>query len=147
MRPGRPAKYGEGRSGGRVLLRILGGFSIITASFWASLKIMDSWVQPPNAAEIRVSEATYGANCRDFKPSEGRENKVAKGNATQAVKENCAGAKSACTFTVDTGLLGDPAPGCQKDFIVRWRCGDIERVHQLYILEEAHTKNAPLTCP
>lgn len=145
--PRRRVDY-EGRSSvGRILLQVVGGVCVVLISFWVALQIMDYWIPPQNAVEIRVVEATYGLNCRDFKPPEGRANRVAKGNATEVVKNACGNAKNTCPFVVDVGRLGDPAPGCQKDFTVRWRCGDLERIHQVFLIEEAHTKSAPLACP
>src|SRR5262249_2754369 len=112
----------EGRSPvTRTVLKIVGAIAVLGGSFWIGLLGFDAWFPPGNAVEIRVAEATYGLNCREFKPSEGRENRVVKGNATEAVKKACDGAKGTCPFVVDAGRLGDPAPGCQKDFTVRWR--------------------------
>jgi len=60
---------------------------------------------------ITVLEATYGASCR-----------VRGGNVSAAVRAACDG-RSSCVYRVDVGGVGDPAPGCAKDFGVVWSCG------------------------
>jgi hypothetical protein len=145
--PRPPPDFDKRRSIGGILLRILGGVAVVVVSFWGSLQLMNEWFPPLNAGEIRVVEATYGLSCRDFKSPDGRVNTVGKGNATGAVKEACGDAKDVCSFKVDAARIGDPAPGCQKDFTVRWRCGDLERIHQVFLVEEANAKTASLACP
>jgi hypothetical protein len=68
--------------------------------------------RPPAAAgRIEVLGATYGFNYR-----------APKNNAAEHMTRGCNG-KSRCNYRVDAQVLGDPAPGCQKDFNVTWRCG------------------------
>jgi len=65
---------------------------------------------------IKVIAATYGRNC-------GAHN----GNVTRHLAENCDG-RAMCEYVVDFKVLGDPAPGCSKDYVAEWQCGrDPER--------------------
>jgi hypothetical protein len=65
----------------------------------------------PGGHAISVVEATYGANCG-----------ARPGNATALVRSDCDGLAS-CVFRVEVSDVGDPAPGCSKDFSVAWTCG------------------------
>jgi hypothetical protein len=65
---------------------------------------------PPNT--ITVTSATYGASC-----------KAPKGNVTKFVQTACNG-QSTCQYIVQYKTIGDPAPGCVKDFTVEWTCGN-----------------------
>ena len=62
-------------------------------------------------ANIKVVSGTYGRNCNG-KP----------GNASALVAKACDGHGS-CDFMIDTSSLEDPAPNCEKDFAVEWKCG------------------------
>ena len=65
---------------------------------------------------IKVIAATYGGNCG-----------APYGNVTRHLAESCDG-KAACEYVVDFRTLGDPAPGCAKDYFAEWQCGrDPER--------------------
>lgn len=59
---------------------------------------------------IQVTSATYGLNCG-----------APSGNATWSVAPACNGLTS-CSYTVKYQTLGDPAPGCAKDFRASWTC-------------------------
>jgi hypothetical protein len=84
---------------------------------------------------ITVREATYGQNCG-----------ASAGNSTALLKEACDG-RQACTFQVDSGVIGDPVPGCAKNFLVSWNCGDNSGHHQIAIDSEAGFGSvAFLTC-
>ncbi len=61
---------------------------------------------------IHVLDATYGANCG-----------APRGNKTWDARR-CDG-NGACNYTVSAARLGDPAPGCHKDYEVRYRCGTV----------------------
>jgi hypothetical protein len=63
---------------------------------------------------IYVVSATYGGNCG-----------VPRGNVTGHVAGVCNGQR-VCPYTVHHRIIGDPRPGCPKDFVVRWVCGDGE---------------------
>jgi hypothetical protein len=132
---------------GRIIFKVIGGLAVVLASFWISLQIMDYWSLPPNASEIHILEATYGLNCRTFAVPAGQVNRVKPGNATSMALEICGKATGSCSLAIDVGRMGDPAPGCRKDFLLQWRCGDLEKARQLYVAEEANAKTAVATCP
>jgi hypothetical protein len=67
-------------------------------------------VATPAWADIEVRSAVYGANC-------GSSNDV-----TSYVARHCDG-RFQCKYNIDHQEIGDPAPGCYKDFRVRWSCG------------------------
>jgi hypothetical protein len=69
------------------------------------------WVLVEDPFTVEVKQATYGANC-----------KALVGNMTDLVAKTC-NRLSACSFAVDVNVIGDPAPGCGKDFTVQYRCG------------------------
>lgn len=60
---------------------------------------------------VQVLSATYGGNCR-----------AAQGNVTNFLAAACDG-KESCSYRVDYAVLGDPAPGCAKDYVATWKCG------------------------
>jgi hypothetical protein len=113
------------------------------------MQILDYWLAPqdPNASVIHVVDATYGQTCQDFLPPSGRTNLAKVGNFAAALTRACDKAKTTCLFAVDVVQLGDPAPGCGKDFIVNWRCGGDPKVHQFYLTAEANGRSALLSCP
>jgi hypothetical protein len=113
------------------------------------MQILDYWLLPqdPDATVIHVVDATYGQACQNFVPPSGRTNLAKVGNLTPALARACDKAKTTCLFAVDVVQLGDPAPGCGKDFIVNWRCGSDPKVHQFYLTAEANGRSALLTCP
>lgn len=65
---------------------------------------------PTPAGVIHVTAATYGAICHQ--PA---------GNVTKFLADACDG-KSTCDYVVQYQAIGDPAPGCAKDFSVQWTC-------------------------
>jgi hypothetical protein len=77
-----------------------------------------SWTAPATELPltvVRVTEATYGANCG-----------APGGNVTAALAASCNGRVS-CPYKLDYRIIGDPKPGCGKDFTVKWRCGSVGR--------------------
>lgn len=74
---------------------------------------------PANAEmiTIKVVSGTYGRNCN-----------AKAGNATAPLSRACDGHGS-CDFTIDTTVLEDPAPGCNKDFAAEWKCGNGNAVY------------------
>ena len=129
------------------MFKVLAGFGVMLASFWITLQVRDSRNSAPDQNLIQVTEATYGMNCAGFAVPSGFENRVRKGNGTQKVLEICEAARDSCEFFVDVVELGDPAPGCGKDFSVSWRCGRAELVHRTSIAGEASGKPVALRCP
>jgi hypothetical protein len=94
---------------------------VMRAEPWGRAGDAFIWRRPPPGS-IDVVEASYGSSCRHVAYRSPRYNAYRDGNATAAVIRACNG-KSRCRFTVDSGMLGDPAPGCDKDFAAEYRCG------------------------
>lgn len=61
---------------------------------------------------ISVTSATYGGNC-----------KAPSGNVTAHIANQCNG-KDACDYPVHYTQIGDPVPGCSKDYMVNYSCSD-----------------------
>ena len=79
----------------------------------------------PDAGGIKIISATYGGNCG-----------ASWGNVTSHIAQQCNG-KSRCRYTVDHKIIGDPAPGCAKTYIVRYRCGNSPQVFEASLSAEA----------
>jgi hypothetical protein len=91
------------------------------AAGWGAVEQLLTWRHPP-AGTIDIVDASYGQSCRDFTPKPPQQNNYREGNATGAVNRVCTG-NSHCHFVVDSAMLGDPAPDCDKDFSAEYRCG------------------------
>jgi hypothetical protein len=94
---------------------------------------------PPQRIErIEVQSAVYGPNC-----GPGRSTDIAN-RLAQACNGN-----QHCDYRVDHHVLGDPAFGCYKDFVFRWRClgGNDGSLHEGVVRGEASGKTATLACP
>jgi hypothetical protein len=115
---------------------------------WAGKPLPDEGpgVTASVADEIRVVEATYGSNCKDFKVPPPAGNRVRIGNASSIVATSCSSKHGVCAFPIDVGRLGDPAPNCGKDFSVKWRCSAATDVHQANLAGEANGKTIVLDC-
>lgn len=114
----------------KVVVRLAGGLTVVVLSFWLTLVALD-WME---GSPLNVLEATYGANCG--RPA---------GNVTEQVKNICA-AGTPCTFLVDVNKLGDPAPGCIKEFSVKYRCERNAPPKIGLLAPEAHGKKIILDC-
>jgi len=125
------------------------GGLVVALSYNGTMQILAYWLTPqdPTASVIHVVDATYGQTCQNFVPSSGRANLAKVGNRTAALTKACDKAETICLFAVDVVQLGDPAPGCGKDFIANWRCGSDPTVHQFYLTAEANGRSALLSCP
>ena len=78
----------------------------------------DQRYQDPNrayggAASIRILGAVYGGNCAG----------QANTNFTDDLARQCQG-RDYCVYRIDMRLLGDPRPGCAKDYRARYLCRD-----------------------
>jgi hypothetical protein len=126
------------------LTRIILGIGVMIAAFWGTLALLSD----NTAAGIHVVEATFGGNCKDFQVMPPHQNKVAIGNATQAVKGACAEKRDICRFEVEDAmdLSGDPAAGCEKDFSVDWTCGVGGTVRRSRASPPADHKSVLLSC-
>ena len=80
---------------------------------------------------LSVLQATYGANCG-----------ATPGNVTNRFKAACK--RGSCNYTVDVAALGDPAPGCAKDFDVEYSCAGTSARRK--IDAEANGKAVILAC-
>jgi hypothetical protein len=74
---------------------------------------------------IQIEAATYGQQCG-----------ASTGNTTRDVKLVCEGKRS-CDYKVNYIRLGDPAPGCSKDFSLTWRCRADGQMRSLSLPPEA----------
>ncbi len=84
--------------------------------------------------ELRVLEATYGSACSAVSP----------GNWTERFASSCNG-NVQCTRKVKDPAL-DPAPGCSKDFRIRYSCGVDPQMYELYYPGEAAEQTIDLRC-
>jgi hypothetical protein len=66
---------------------------------------------PSHSGRINVVSGTYGGNCG-----------APHGNETVHIATQCNGQKQ-CNYRIDYKAIGDPAPGCGKNYIAQWRCG------------------------
>lgn len=74
-----------------------------------------SGVRAAGAGSLKVREATYGGNCG-----------ARRGNVTAHIAGQCDG-KASCNYSVEYAVIGDPAPGCAKDYRVAYSCGPVDR--------------------
>jgi len=135
----------------RLLWSSLSGLAVLIAAFWITLQLIvdpDPWAVQPHSqnSAIQVVEASYGLNCLGFKPPPGLVNSVQTGNATPTISEVCEKALETCEFYADLRKLPDPAPGCDKDLSVKWRCGT-ETIKSVRVAERADGKLVSLRCP
>ncbi|HZS40455.1 MAG TPA: hypothetical protein VFF06_26665, partial [Polyangia bacterium] len=85
------------------------------------------YIPPPVVAPatIQVVSGSYGLSCG-----------VPRGNVTGALQQGCNG-KSRCDYRVDFHVLGDPAYGCQKDYVAEWRCSNSPQLYRAAAEREA----------
>jgi hypothetical protein len=102
------------------------------------------WRYAP-AGTIDIMTATYGQNCRYFRPSPPAVNTFRPNNATRAVRDVCRGIKH-CRITIDVARLGDPVPQCGKDFSVIYRCSPDGPSKTIEVSGEANGKTVDLEC-
>jgi hypothetical protein len=89
----------------------------------------------PQKGTILVKAGLYGARCG------------ARGaNKTVHLAAVCGG-KRRCLYKIDRKVLGDPAPGCPKDYLAEWTCRGSNKVQREVVLPEASGKTVVLTCP
>lgn len=85
-------------------------------------------------AQVKVQIATYGFNCG-----------ASSGNATNPVAASCNG-RTRCDYRVDARALGNPNPGCDKDFSADYLCQD-GSFHKVRAAREASGQTVTLECP
>lgn len=85
---------------------------------------------------IQVIDATYGGNCG-----------APRGNKTSTMAFVC-NYRTMCSYQVDYRIIGDPVPGCGKDYVVNYRCSDTPwTTRTAYIAPEAgFQKTVVLRC-
>jgi hypothetical protein len=118
----------------------------ILASAAAYLVASTTALGQTSSDTIDVVEATYGMNCKAHRTIYPIQNVVRLGNATKAIADACNGKTTVCAFAIDVHRLGDPANGCQKDFVVRWNCGKSVSKEKK-VEPEAHGKTVEISCP
>lgn len=85
---------------------------------------------------ISVVAGTYGGNCG-----------TSHGNVTGALGSAC-NTLGHCDYIVDYTILGDPAPGCAKDYVAEWTCNGQSLVQRATASPEAgFRKTVTLVCP
>ncbi len=90
--------------------------SILEVEFREGRRVFVFGPEERRGGHIRVMAATYGKNCG-----------VRYGNVTNHLAEVCNG-RAVCEYIIDFRVIGDPAPGCAKDYVAEWECGhDPER--------------------
>jgi hypothetical protein len=112
-------------------------------AWWTSSTIAHTWDAPP----IEIVSSTYGQSCQGFSPKPPAANLVRDGNVTSLVKTTCeAEGNRWCTVFVDSTAWGDPAPGCEKDFSIDWRCQPDEPQRSASIAAPAGGKSVDIDC-
>ena len=90
----------------------------------------------PSQTGISVVAGTYGGNCG-----------ASHSNVTGALGSAC-NTLGHCDYIVDYTILGDPAPGCAKDYVAEWTCNGQSLVQRATASPEAgFRKTVTLVCP
>jgi hypothetical protein len=86
---------------------------------------------------IIIEAATYGGNCG-----------AGRGNVTAHVAGACNG-QQACRYVVDYKIIGDPVPGCVKDYNLSYVCVGSQTRKEVRISgeEAGFEKTVALSCP
>jgi hypothetical protein len=90
--------------------------------------------------------ASYGLNCPPERAYPAPANSPALGNATTQIHRLCR-FSTVCEVQVNVRWLGDPVPGCAKDFDVAYQCGDGPGIMTGHIQGEANGQSIVLKCP
>jgi hypothetical protein len=132
----------------RLVLTLSAGLAV-AGSFWLTLQVIDRLASPtdPDADLIKITQASYGLNCQNSAPWVRQTYQVKAGNVTDAVAASCSGTRKVCSYAVDVGRLGDPAPGCGKDLSIEWRCGTDKEPRRYHLDPEANSQTAYIGCP
>ena len=133
----------------RALFLMLTGGLVLVGSFWLTLPIVDHLSGPtdPDADLIKITQASYGLNCRNSASGARQTFQGQAGNATDAAVASCSGTRKLCAYLVDVRRLGDPAPGCGKDLTVEWRCGSDQAPRAFHLAAEANGQTVYIACP
>ena len=87
------------------------------------------------AVSIRVLGAAYGRNCAGNVST----------NVTNDLARQCQG-RDYCVYRVDARQIGDPRPGCAKDYQARYMCRDGGNEHYASANPEASGQSIVLDC-
>lgn len=100
---------------------------------WASTPVAAA--EAPGEGTIEVISSVYGGSCVSIRE-----------NATASLRRNCNG-RTSCDYVVNVAILGDPAPGCSKDFKAEWRCSADGEIKSIALPPEAGLRSvARLSC-
>ncbi|WP_316187578.1 MULTISPECIES: hypothetical protein [unclassified Bradyrhizobium] len=102
------------------------------------------WRNAPSSG-IQIVEATYGRNCRFFRPPYPGINMFRRNNAGIFMRNECRG-RDHCTVPVSVSEIGDPAQGCGKDFSVVYQCAGDSKQRTFELPGEANGQNVELNC-
>lgn len=114
----------------RNMFILTAALAIVLIAFIVTLEALDYW-----NGQIAVISATYGRNCG-----------APVGNATRYIEDVCGGEWS-CDYDVEVSTLGDPAPGCAKDFSVQYACAAHSVALTANVVAEASHHKVHLSCP
>jgi hypothetical protein len=88
------------------------------------------WIRSTLASSINILDANYGTNCGVTDP-------WARYRYTWDLFSTCDGHQGFCIYVVDYRKIGDPAPGCAKDYTLKYTCGLDPTVHTGSVPPEA----------
>ena len=89
-------------------------------------------VLPPR---IKIVAGSYGKNCG-----------APYGNKTAHLESQCSG-RGSCAYIIDFEIIGDPVPGCMKDYVAEWKCGDDQTIQSAAANAEAgYRSKLQLSC-
>jgi len=133
---------------GWALQKLVGGVVIVALSFLVTTGLVHKWLTPRNLKVnlIHILEATYGESCRRPVLSAAHAGLVRSGNATTLASLSCTNTNVVCPIIVDPIRIGNPASGCDKDFVVKWQCGSAPMVHVIYLPPDAADDIAWVSC-
>ena len=140
--PGICATFVQGMLGGNYRWYVVANMDV-SASTGISNSILSTQsniatftVGQPSQTGISVVGGTYGGNCG-----------ASHSNVTGALGSAC-NTLGHCDYIVDYTILGDPAPGCAKDYVAEWTCNGQSLVQRATASPEAgFRKTVTLVCP
>jgi hypothetical protein len=91
--------------------------------------------RPSYGTSIRVLGAVYGRNCRGQYGA----------NVTDDLVRHCQG-RDYCVYRIDYRQIGDPSPGCGKDWHARYICRDGDSERYASASPEASGQSVVLDC-
>jgi hypothetical protein len=103
------------------------------------------WRAPP-AEGLDIATATYGENCKSYRPPPPATNMFYSNNAGKFLRDTCRG-QLRCSVKLDVNVIGDPAQGCGKDFVTTYRCNGGGPLMRATVPAEAHGRTLVLECP